>query len=302
MNELFKKGDRVRHPVKTDWGLGEVLENQIGDRVQILFEDVGVKKFALETITFVKVVGDEAESPYLDALVKHQGKKRTNKPGKPAATHVSFPDAVKIFLGGFKGGFRDPKYLQSERDYKLKARKYLVDHLSREQVAAFIESARYSEMCDQARKLINQTVLIHHYEKIWLNNGLTSDLRQAFFARELANLLYGASPLKERFESFVKMLYDIGAAKWTIATYFLFLAYPESQLFVKPEVTQHAAGMLGLDIRYQAEVNWLTYERILHMAETLKGRLVSEGLEKLDPQDMIDVQSFIWIIGPGYFV
>ncbi len=97
MGELYKRGDRVKHAVKTDWGLGEVLEDQVGDKVRIIFEDVGVKSFALQ------------------------------------------------------------------------------------------------------------------------------------------------------------MPYDIGAAKWTVATYFLFLAFPDSRIFVKPEVTKHAARVLGIDIAYEPD-------------------------------------------------
>ena len=41
------------------------------------------------------------------------------------------------------------------------------------------------------------------------------------------------------------MLYDIGVAKWPIATYFWFITYPDTHVFVKPEVTKHAALMAG---------------------------------------------------------
>ena len=134
------------------------------------------------------------------------------------------------------------------------------------------------------------------------HRGTPSEARQAVFARELANPLYGGQLLREGFESFVRMLYDIGAAKWTIATYFLFLAFPESRIFVKPEVTKHAARVLGIDIAYEPEVDWPTNDRVLHLAATLKDKLSAEGLDDLVSKGMIDVQSFIWVIGPGYFV
>jgi hypothetical protein len=47
MTELLKRGDRVRHETRTDWGLGEVLEDQQVNRVRIIFEDEGLKTFDL---------------------------------------------------------------------------------------------------------------------------------------------------------------------------------------------------------------------------------------------------------------
>lgn len=43
----------------------------------------------------------------------------------------------------------------------------------------------------------------------------------------------------------------------------------------------------------------LPYEKI---AEALKRKLSAEGRDEPMPRDMIDVHSFIWIIGPGYAV
>ena len=33
----YMKGDRVKHPTKDDWGLGEVLENSNGESVRVFF-------------------------------------------------------------------------------------------------------------------------------------------------------------------------------------------------------------------------------------------------------------------------
>ena len=71
MTVRVAKGDRVKHASRTDWGLGEVLADPAGDRVQILFEDAGVKDFKLPVAQFVKVTGGESESAYLTGLVQH---------------------------------------------------------------------------------------------------------------------------------------------------------------------------------------------------------------------------------------
>jgi hypothetical protein len=304
MNDLLKRGDRVKHESRTDWGLGEVLEDQSDDRVRVIFEDVGVKTFKLGIASFKKVAGEEAHSDYLSALVKRVSKP-VRKVGKKESSSITLSRAIEIFLCHFPCGFQDPKYLSErvgERKYKLDAHHLTLQLLSQDQLRGLVHGGNYAEIFDRAKRIINKTNLIHHYEKIWLSTALNSEGRRQLFGNELWQLLYSEETLQCRFERYTKMLYDIGAAKWTLATYFLFLALPETQMFVKPEVTKHAAQVLAFDIDYRPKVNWPTYSRILQLAETLKQKLSEEHREELMPRDMIDVQSFIWVIGPGYFV
>lgn len=98
------------------------------------------------------------------------------------------------------------------------------------------------------------------------------------------------------------MLNGIHAATWPIATYFLFIAVPESQIFLKPKVTKNGADVLGCALTTRPELNCTIYSKVLHLAETLRVKLSKYGREELVPRDMIDVQSFIRVIAPGYSV
>jgi hypothetical protein len=141
------------------------------------------------------------------------------------------------------------------------------------------------------------TNLISLYEILWLQNGVDSPGRQQLVSTALDNLLWSEAPMAKRFELFAQMLYDIGAAKWPVATYFLFLAFPGTQIFLKPEETKLAAKICRVDIQYVPEVNWTTYAEVLRLAEEIRARLIQRGQENLIPEDMIDVQSFIWVTG-----
>jgi hypothetical protein len=298
---MLKRGDRVKHSSRTDWGLGEVLDDQSGDRVRVIFEDVGVRTFDLKVAAFVMVTGDEAVSEYLGMLVKRAMK--VTKKSSHGVAPTPFPVAVDRFLHEFPQGFRDPDYLagpRSERAYKVEAHETLRELLGRESLLALVRDGAHAEVWDRAKRVMSKTNLIHHYEKIWLAKGLDSPGRQSLFGTQLAHFLYGDCPWESRFSAFVRMLYDIGAAKWPIATYFSFMAYPDDQIFVKPEVTKSAALMLGLDIGYKPEVNWQTYERVLNLAGALKDKLTGLGRDELVPADMIDIQSFMWVVGPAY--
>lgn len=306
MHEKYKSGDRFKHVIRTEWGIGEVIADESGGKVKIFFEDVGPKEFDLAHAKFVKLSGDEGKSDYLTALVNHH-KAELKKPaltGKKKSTFMSFAKAVENFLSFFPLGFRDPKYLvgaSNERQYKADANTLMLDLLGKDAFYGLLKNGDFREIHDRAKKVVNKTNLISPYEKIWFSDGIAGEVNQKRFAESLFDLLYGDGELRVRFEQFAELLSEIGAAKWPIATYFLFITFPQTQMFLKPLVTQEAANVLGQEINYKPELNWLTYSQVLALAERIRAELHKDGREILAPVDMIDVQSFIWVTAPGYF-
>ena len=90
------------------------------------------------------------------------------------------------------------------------------------------------------------------------------------------------------------MLDEVGAPKWTVATYFPFLLYPDRHQFIKPKNSQNAARICAFDIKYSPKLSWLTYKQMLRFSDYLKSELAA-----LEPRDNIDVQSFMWAIAQG---
>jgi hypothetical protein len=66
-------------------------------------------------------------------------------------------------------------------------------------------------------------------------------------------------------------------------------------MFLKPERTRMAAQALGFNLRYDASLNWSTYESLLRMGTVYLDLLKGRGA-----RDFIDVQSFIFVGGGGY--
>lgn len=64
----YRKGERVRHPKKPDWGIGEVLRDSVDDSVKIYFSEVGEKTISLQYILPERVAGAEALNEILEAL------------------------------------------------------------------------------------------------------------------------------------------------------------------------------------------------------------------------------------------
>lgn len=290
---VLKKGDRVRHPTQTAWGIGEVLADAAGDKVRIFFVGPGggTKTMSLRHVTLESVPKAEAAHPLLDHLRPPAESGRLR--------YQSLPESIARFLDCFPHGFYGDRFVAEERQYKVRARQVAQDLLNPSDLARLVTVDDGGEVCRRALRVANATNLIFPNEKMALKDGLKAPTHQQAFARALCALLYGEDTLQSRFERYIDILEGMAAAKWTIATYFLFLVHPDRYMFLKPTVTQHAADISGFDIHYRSDLNWRTYEAVLAFAQYLTQALVQQHCQALMPRDMIDVQSFLWCIAPG---
>ena len=84
----YKKGERVKHPTKDDWGLGEVLADSNDGFVSIFFVDAGKKKLALKYVQPLKVMEAESAHPILDGLkIEMTNQYRIGKRPRSTADH-----------------------------------------------------------------------------------------------------------------------------------------------------------------------------------------------------------------------
>lgn len=120
----------------------------------------------------------------------------------------------------------------------------------RPDLTALLSSNEHDEIVRRALKVVGSTNLIFPNEKMALKDGLTEPAAQKELAVALYGLLYGAENIEDRFQAFAAVLEDINAAKWTTASYFLFVVYPEKYMFVKPTITQHAAKLCAFELNY----------------------------------------------------
>ncbi len=279
----FKKGDRVRHPIKNDWGIGQVLSDSNRKEIKVFFAEGGTKTLLLTHTNLIKVSGEEAVSLVLDNLAA----------GKltPDREYHGIKKLIAKFLKMYPNGFHDQKYIEDERIYKDKAFNLLHKLLHNEDLCSLLEDKNYQEITKRALKVVYATNLIFTNEKMSLKDGLVRTESQKLFAIALYNMLFGDGELRPRFEAFSKMLEDIGAPKWTVASYFLFIMWPDKNVFIKPMVTQDAAKTCGYEINYKPQLNWLTY----HSVSEFYKYIFSE-ISELKPRDMIDIQSFLWCI------
>jgi len=66
----YAKGDRVRHPSKPEWGIGEVLEASSQTIVRVYFAGAGEKSLSLDYVDLQRATGTKAKNSGLDKGVK----------------------------------------------------------------------------------------------------------------------------------------------------------------------------------------------------------------------------------------
>lgn len=280
----FPVGSYVRHVNMPGWGMGKVLGIGESGKRRVFFEYAGERLMTGAFLTPEATPQRHALFARMDA--------RTD-------LHCSrgFLELEDAFLKAFPQGFADPAYLADERAYKMDAVRAMAESCSRQALSELLERGDHAEVCERAKRILAKTNLVFPNEKMALNDGLKrGEEQQRLFATRLFNLLYGEEGTAgERFESFVAALEELGALKWTIATYFPFLAQPDARSFVKPSYAQEAARAYAFDLGYSPHPSWRGYERVTRFV-----RYVDEALRRPDarpgltPRDYIDVQGFIW--------
>jgi len=284
----YKKGDRVKHPAKDDWGLGEILEDSKNNEVRVFFVGAGEKKLSLKIIQLQKIENADAQHSMLDNLKISKSIKGTN--------YQSLPQSIQLFLERFPEGFYGENFNKHEREYKDKAHVLAQELLGKQSFAELLDNENYPDIIKRALKTVNSTNLIFPNEKMALKDGLKEPTNEKEFSHALFLLLHGESELEQRFTDFANILENIGAAKWTTLSYFLFITHPDKYMFIKPTITQFSAELCSFEINYKPQLNWLTYLSVLKFSEYL-----FSALSELKPRDMIDVQSFMWCIAPGTY-
>jgi len=203
------------------------------------------------------------------------------------------------FLHYFRGGFRDPTYLDWERDYKVAVHDRWQSVLGRPELDRLIEEERYLEAATLAAQVEQRSrhPMLFSFEKMALRDAIRTEAGARQFVLGLRDFLHGDAPRKERFLAFGRVLDGLPRRQtrvhtWPLHTVFGFIARPRQEMFVKPLAMKRAAEAYGFELEYASRPGWTTYASVLRFAEQVR-----RDVEDLGPRDMIDLQSFIWVLG-----
>ena len=146
--------------------------------------------------------------------------------------------------------------------------------------------------------------LLSSFENARLYEMLSQGNRTAYF-EGVNTLILESRKASPDYATSLKVIEDAikpyGRATWPLVTIMPFLWGPSEfgneaaeTMFLKPVATKDYADRVGHEFahRYMADINSDTYETLLDLAEWTQ-----RAIGELEPQDKIDVQSFIWVVG-----
>lgn len=213
---------------------------------------------------------------------------------KRSGDFVGIDEAMKLFLRAYPDGFADAYFDFDERRYKMAARQKTLELLGRDRLDKLIADGAYVEIANVAKRTFTNLIFPNEAMKFGDFVKSTSAPHRRF-SEALRETLWG-DDFDAGFDEIVRVLKPHGAAKWTILTYWPFLAHPEEHMFLKPEVAAECAWRLGEDFGYESEPSAAVYRRYLSFAENVR-----LGIAELAPRDFIDVQTFMYAVGkPGF--
>jgi hypothetical protein len=201
------------------------------------------------------------------------------------------------FLRFFPGGFRDETYCAWERDYKWEAHQRWEQQLGRSTFRALLRAGEHAEIAARAVRLESKTNLLFSFEKMALRDAVKSPAGSRTFAEGLYDVLHGPGSTEKRFARWCEAVGSLPRRQtrvltWPVVTVFGFFAQPAEHIYLKPKAMRRAAELYGFDFQYQSRPSWEAYGGLLEFAEVIR-----HDLRDLRPRDMIDLQSFMWVVG-----
>lgn len=219
---------------------------------------------------------------------------------------------VQEFTNRFSG-FDDPKYLEEERDYKINNHHFALEILNKEQYRQLLGEVQYDEILKRLLKIcqyIKQGALMHFEDYQILRSGY----KPKECAVTIFNLLFSENELLEaRIDELASYIREYGhSAKtqefkpymmptegkmWNFISFLLATYYPDKYIFVKPTKFDEFIKLAKLTNPRTSEMTGKSYQKVLELVNEVKYKLEANGIF---PQDMVDIQSFIFILGGGY--
>ena len=199
-------------------------------------------------------------------------------------------------------GFTDPEFLVEERNYKVKTMELAVGSeglLLEEALRADLEGQAFPSFLNRFIKVGKESNLLFLHipsssDLLTLYdayNGVGTDQKE--LCEALLDLVWGSSASPERLQRFV----DFCKARnlhcpWPLPTYFLFFTHPDTEMFVKPQLYRRVAKALGTPWSAKGGPNAADYGLLKEWSQKVLQETAAMGA-----QDMIDVQSLIWVAG-----
>ena len=198
---------------------------------------------------------------------------------------VGFDGAISRFRAIFAHGFRDAEYLEQERDYKVHARELL------NSTVPLRDAATGTGFAEPVLKAYRSTNIVH---PVWEVPRMADALHSKDGDKLIQRLAGFTLGDRSQLSAIKRIAHKYGAAKWPIVTYLPFLwDSGEPHVILRYEPTTTFASSVGHEFPhvYEAQLIPTVYESLLDLFARTENEIA-----ELEPRDLIDVQSFIWVV------
>lgn len=165
--------------------------------------------------------------------------------------------------------------------------------LNRDEVRRLVEGWQHEELLERLERVGRDSNLLFNRVPRQGDMAILYRVRvdAGEFAQQVQRLLYGKGPTPQRIQDFsAYALANKLPNRWPFPTYFLFMTQPQTEFFVKPQVARWFLKYMGQGALYQATPTGQLYGVLRGYAHGLL-----EALRPLGAEDMVHVQSFLWI-------
>lgn len=191
-------------------------------------------------------------------------------------------------------GFSDRRFIIDETEYKRATIEKAKAELSEKELTSLLDKGEFVEVIDRLDKIGKDINLL--FLAVPMSGDLSilyqPKLDKESFCRAFFDLIYGPGESHERLKRYLDYVNENNLPnKWTFPTYFLFICHPETEMFIKPDTTRRFVDFISDSNQFTNKPDPAVYADILQMARNLKS-----GLSQFKPEDMVDIQSLIWIV------
>lgn len=190
-------------------------------------------------------------------------------------------------------GFDHEEFKKEEIYYKKDTINKAAELINKKELSALIQIKEYDEFIARVEKIGKDNNLL------WYSVPREGDLKifhqkevdKALFCQSFFDLLYGFDDVSKRLARYLDYIKSNNLPNnWTFPTYFLFITNPKKEYFVKPRTAKWFLDFIGKVQAWNKIPSPETYDAIKKCIYDLKN-----ALQKYNPQDLVDIQSFIWI-------
>ncbi|MCZ2115269.1 MAG: DUF2461 family protein [Anaerolineae bacterium] len=211
-------------------------------------------------------------------------------------------ELVRVRYPGWSD-FNHEQFVADEIDYKREAAAFSREQLAKESLQALLDAGDTDGFIARLKAVANKTNLLYKgtpsTSDLAIINQPDADLRS--ICEAIFELLHGGGDAADRLGVF----FDFVSANelprsWTFPTYYLFLLYPEREMFIKPTVMRWLAKFTKGQVPYQSKPSAPVYEAMRAGIYALRDALLEQlGLPDTTP-DMIEMQSFVYVASSIY--